>query len=489
MAMAEPTQEPSIEWSDVQGMVLRGYGKHPYSAILLMRIDDGAGARAWLQDLANRVTTALEAHHRSTDVALNVAFTRSGLERLGFSSQQLATFPTSFLEGMASATRARILGDEQDSAPAHWAWGSPTTAVDAILLIFAKTREAVDATVKAEQGAFRGVSVTYGPVETQLWPDEKEHFGFRDGVSQPIIEGSPTRPNARPPAADAPFSPSNVIKAGEFLLGYNNEYGVLPDPLNLPIESDPHGLLATVELPQGVTQPDLGRNGTYLVVRQVAQDVPKLWNYLDEMTKDTSGQTSAGERDRLGAKLIGRWPGGAPVALSPDHDDPELAEQNEFVYKAIDPEGFGCPFGAHTRRANPRDGLGDDPGEALKLTKRHRIIRRGRSYGPRANDPLDRTDTRERGLIFICINANIERQFEFIQQTWINNPTFNGLYGERDPIFGNSGATSTGTMTIPRHPVRRVLHGLGGFVTVRGGAYFFLPGIRALRFLGSPQGA
>ena len=85
--------------------------------------------------------------------------------------------------------------------------------------------------------------------------------------------------------------------------------------------------------------------------------------------------------------------------------------------------------------------------------------------------------------MFMCINANIERQFEFVQQTWINNPSFNGLYDERDPIFGNSGSQTTGTMTIPRDPVRRSLSGLGGFVTVRGGAYFFLPSIKALRYL------
>ena len=279
-----------------------------------------------------------------------------------------------------------------------------------------------------------------------------------------------------------------MIKAGEFLLGYINEYGVLPDPLNIPVVTDPNRLLATVKLPNGVTEPDLGRNGTYLVVRQVAQDVAKLWTYLDEATKDASGQSSERERNKLGAKLVGRWPGGASIVLSPDSDEPDLAKQNEFLYKAVDPDGFGCPFGAHTRRANPRDTLGDDPVEALKLTKGHRIIRRARSYGPRVYDALDKTDTRDRGLMFMCINANIERQFEFVQQTWINNPSFNGLYDERDPIFGKSGAAPTGSMTIPRRPVRRMLQGLGGFVTVRGGAYFFMPGIKALHYLASMLG-
>ena len=107
---------------------------------------------------------------------------------------------------------------------------------------------------------------------------------------------------------------------------------------------------------------------------------------------------------------------------------------------------------------------------------------------PVCTTPLDKTDTRDRGLMFMCINANIERQFEFVQQTWINNPSFNGLYDERDPIFGKSGAAPTGSMTIPRRPVRRMLQGLGGFVTVRGGAYFFMPGIKALHYLASMLG-
>ncbi len=169
------------------------------------------------------------------------------------------------------------------------------------------------------------------------------------------------------------------------------------------------------------------------------------------------------------------------MTLTPERDDPKQSEANDFLYQTNDAKGFGCPYGAHIRRTNPRDTLGDDPVEAVKLTKRHRLIRRGRSYGPRAENPLDLNDKQERGLLFMCVNANIERQFEFVQQTWINNPSFNGLYDERDPIFGHSGTETTGSMTIPRQPARLRLSGLGGFVTIRGGAYFFLPSIKALR--------
>jgi Dyp-type peroxidase family len=282
---------------------------------------------------------------------------------------------------------------------------------------------------------------------------------------------------------DGDYSPWNVIKAGEFLLGYLNEYNVLPDPLNLPIASDPNHVLQTVIMPDGVVAPDLGRNGSYLVVRQIAQHVGQLWSYLDRATKDASGASNVYEREKLGAKLIGRWTSGAPVATTPDKDTPARSEENEFLYREIDPDGFRCPSSAHIRRANPRDTLGDDPAEALKLSKRHRLIRRGRSFGPRLTDKLDLTDDHQRGLLFMAVNANIERQFEFVQQTWINGTSFNGLYDERDAIFGNFDGQKAGSMTIPCHPLRRKLHGLGGFVTVLGGAYFFLPSIRAMRYL------
>jgi Dyp-type peroxidase family len=474
-----------INWEDVQGMVLRGYGKHPYSTNLLLQVDDAPAARAWLAKIASRITTAEHARAQGNGCYLNVAFTRSGLAKLGLPATVLSTFPTAFFEGMASKNRSRILGDGEDSSPESWTWGGPEKEVDAIFMIFAKDSATLDQAVKGEQAAMTGLSVKFDRVDTRLWEDRKDHFGFRDGISQPVIEGSPpgTR-GAASPAADSQYGAANVIKAGEFVLGYLNEYGVLPDPVNLPAGTSP-GAFPAVKMDEGPSAgaPDLGHNGTYLVVRQVAQWVPLLWNYLDAATKDAAGQSRPAERVKLGSKLVGRWPSGTPMALAPDQDDPGRAKDNDFLYNNTDPSGLGCPFGSHIRRGNPRDTLGEDPVEAIKLTKRHRLIRRGRTYGPRATDPLDLNDKQERGLMFMVINANIERQFEFVQQTWINNPSFHGLYDERDPIFGSSGTQAAGSMTIPREPVRRRLTGLGGFVTVRGGAYFFLPSIKALHYL------
>ena len=203
--------------------------------------------------------------------------------------------------------------------------------------------------------------------------------------------------------------------------------------------------------------------------------------------------------------------------------DPETVWENQFTYES-DPEGTACPFGAHIRRANPRNA--DLPSDARRLLRRivrvlgfgsrgprddllsstrfHRILRRGREYGPRilvddilggasrdgdgAERGMSETELNaERGLRFICLNANISRQFEFIQTAWIENPKFDGL-DERDPLLGGRGPTSTGlatdTFAQPQDSgLNRRITGLADFITVRGGAYFFMPGISAIRYI------
>jgi Dyp-type peroxidase family len=429
--MSAPASGQKVEWHDVQGLVLRGYGKHPYSANLLLQIDDSALVRKWLLSVSHRVTTSERAKNEIDHCYFNLAFTRSGLEKLELMQDWLAVFPASFLEGMDSENRSRILGDEKQSDPQNWEWGGPKTGVDVLVMIFGKDEDTLNHAIAAEQANLKGLSVK-NDIRSQLWPDEKEHFGFHDGISQPVIESSP------PPShhqqnnhADGEYAPHNVIKAGEFVLGYKNEYGVLADPLNLPIDADPRQILFTVPMRDGSIAPDLGRNGTFLIVRQIRQHVAEFRSYLEQV-----GQTVQ-EREQIAAKIIGRWKSGAPLVTSPDKDDPNRCEQNEFLYHAIDPDGMRCPFGAHVRRANPRDMLGNDPKDGLTILKRHRLIRRGRSYGPRLADELDDKDDNEledkadRGLLFMAINANIERQFEFIQQTWLRGVSFGGLFASK----------------------------------------------------------
>jgi deferrochelatase/peroxidase EfeB len=184
--------------------------------------------------------------------------------------------------------------------------------------------------------------------------------------------------------------------------------------------------------------------------------------------------------------MVGRWPSGAPLTLAPDADTPKLFDANDFGYHADDPDGLHCPVASHVRRSNPRDSLDPKPGTAksYELNKRHRLLRRGRAYGPpmSIDEALAGGDGEERGLFFACVVGNISRQFEFVQHTWVNNGHFGGAYGEIDPVVaipGEGGAT----FSIPGSPVRERLTGLPAFVTVRGGGYFFMPGIRAIRYL------
>ena len=193
----------------------------------------------------------------------------------------------------------------------------------------------------------------------------------------------------------------------------------------------------------------------------------------------------------LASKMVGRWPGGAPLVEAPLADDPALADSNGFGYHRQDADGLRCPIGAHVRRTNPRDSLAPNPGteDSLEINRRHRLLRRGRAYGSplapsmKAEDVLATGDDgAERGIHFMCLGANIQRQFEFVQSNWVNNPKFDGLYAETDPLIG-SRPPGVDSFTCPAEPVRKRYHGLDRFVEVRGGGYFFMPSRAALAYL------
>jgi Dyp-type peroxidase family len=284
-----------------------------------------------------------------------------------------------------------------------------------------------------------------------------------------------------------------TVKTGEIILGYPNEYGKLTERPLVAASADPGALLQDAAGPSEAGMRDLGLNGTYLVFRQLAQDVRGFWKFLEAATRDEPGGSTREARVRLASKMVGRWPSGAPLALTPEVDRPELRANNDFLYYAADPRGVRCPLGAHIRRTNPRDSLSPQPGtpRSTAVNKRHQILRRGRSYGAPV-DPSMEPDallsgggSGPRGLHFICVNANISRQFELVQQTWVNNPKFNGLYEDLDPLIGSRGGGPVGSacFTVPADPLRQRVRGLPTFVTVRGGGYFFLPSLRALRYI------
>jgi Dyp-type peroxidase family len=450
---------------DIQGLLASGYGHLHHARFVLLRIDDAAPAAAWLSRVAGEVTTS---QGRSEGSAVNVAIAPSGLAELGV-PPAFAGFSDRFLDGMTAPHRSRALGDVSENAPEHWGWGGPKSPrVDILLLLYAATGRELQALEQRLVGTPEpdGLSAV-GALETR-WSD-REHFGFRDGIAQPFVDGM------------RDGSPDDRIAPGEFILGHRNQYGDFTGRPLIERRADPAGLLPVDE---DTGRADLGRNGSYVVLRTLSQDVRAFWQFVMQASNGNGAGRAAGTR--LAAQLVGRWPDGEPLALAPDSPDDASGAVDAFRYFDIDPHGLRCPLGAHIRRTHPRDTLDPEPGSerSVGLDKQHRLLRRGRTYGEpvTAAAALQGSEADgERGLHFMCLCGNIARQFEFIQHTWVNSPKFNGLYQDADPLIGPAGRT----FTVQAQPVRRKVTGMPSFVTVRGGGYFFLPGITALHYLAS----
>lgn len=496
-----------LERKDMQGFVVTSYSHLSCAAYVMLRIVDPAAARAWLGTLADEVVPA-ERERRAETRVVNVALTYRGLASLGLDDDSRATFPVAFKEGIASKRRARILGDSGQDAPELWDWGGPSPPelereIDLVQLIFAPDEASLEAQVEQREAQRTGVGGTREIVRLTAGrqEDTREHFGFADGVAQPDFEEDRRAARAeRRRAASGMAQNPTFLNPGEVVLGYKDSYDKFPPTPTVARERDPGGLLrdAPASGPSAGRR-DLGRNGTYVVFRQLAQHPAEFWQFLDGATRRPDGSSDVEAQLRLAAKMVGRWPSGAPLGKHSDRDphlgSPTLSKDDAFRYAEDgDADGFGCPIGAHIRRANPRDSLPPDPKTALASADRHRLVRRGRLYGTRLDPPwVDLYNMRqpnpppaddERGLFFICLNTDLERQFEFVQQTWVNNAVFAGLYDERDPLIGSRDDDAE-RMTIQAEPLRRRVAGLGRFVTVRGGAYFFLPGVSTLRYFAS----
>lgn len=472
----------AIEFDDIQGLVVRGYGSLPAACYLLLQITDPRKALPWLRDLAGQITYA---NNRPDRQAINVAVTYHGLASLRIDQTILEGFSDEFRSGMTTPHKRRILGDDGDSAPEYWQWGGPATPqVHLLLLCYARDDHVLNALYNELQTGIASHGLTQiARLGTEPLPDFKEHFGFRDSIGQPYVAEFDRHDKRRP----------HPVPLGEILLGYRNGYDRYTQRPLVDASQDPDSQLATD--PEGSVQHDLGLNGTYLVFRQLAQDVPGFWRTLKHQAEETDHESA--DAVRLAAKLVGRWPSGTALVQAPDQDDPTVSDKDEFQYHATDAEGLKCPLGAHIRRTHPRDSLAPEPGskKSIAFSNRHRLLRRGRVYGKPFDDSLDpaiflenldREDAPvDRGLHFICLGANVGRQFEFVQHTWANNPNFNGLYRDPDPIIGNRHAHGLpqDRFTIQRRPARCQLQGLPSFVQTRGGGYFFLPSRRALAFL------
>lgn len=440
-----------------------------------------------------------------------LAFTSSGLERAGLSDESgLQDLPAPFRLTMAG--RAATLGDDPDALP-NWRFSDHperSDAAQAVLLLYGHESEPdplthgqlVDGHVDL-LNYYMGSVCHRVPCTALDGRLDLEHFGFRDGISQPVIRGT------RRAAHDVPDR--DMVPAGEFLLGYRNMQGFVSPPIAIGPEYDPACDLSTAAAADSNRYPhfgsrgaaveprDFGRNGCFLAVRQLDQDVKGFWNEIESVADSLSGDyRSIAEvtgavlsPDWLAAKVIGRWKDGSPMVGYADRAgeiEPGGSAPNDFAYGVDDSRGLACPLGSHIRRANPRDSQEPGDPDEQRITNRHRLLRRGRSYAYEADG--DGAGTRT-GLLFMALCADLERQFEFVQRSWLNATSFHGLVDERDPLLGGAaprtpGGAATdeeGGFTIPTAagPVR--IPALKSAVKLRGGGYFFLPSRSALAFL------
>lgn len=486
----------ALEDDDIQGLVRFGYRKLTQASFLLMRVRDAASARAWLAGCP--VTSARE-QSPPPRKALQVAISSSGMRALGIAEDIVQGFSREFLAGMSSdESRSRRLGDLGLNAPGQWQWGGrPQSVPHLVLMLYAWPGEldAWEQQVLGECGA--GLELTARLDTSDM--DGVEPFGFVDGISQPSLDWQRKRPVRDEDVLDY----SNLSCLGEYLLGYPNEYGEYTDRPLLQGERDPDGSLPRAEEDPALA--DLGRNGSYLVLRQLHQDVGGFWRFVH-----AAAGGDAARREQLAAAMVGRSRDGIALvdglgAVIEGERDPV----NSFTYES-DPLGERCPIGAHIRRSNPRNADLPPGGQGLvsrlvrtlgfdaqalaqdhvSSTRFHRLLRRGREYGEGLSieQALAGESGGGTGIHFICLGANIARQFEFVQGAWVAGTHFGGLHGESDPLLGNrlpgpDGAACDGFSMPADGGCDFRLTGLPQFVRVVGGAYFFLPGIRALRFI------
>lgn len=492
----------AIDHGDIQGLLRFGFGDMTEACFYLLRVQDRAATRAWVRSAP--VTTAAKTE-RKPETAMQVAFSWAGLQAMGIPRTAADGLSVEFMSGMAGEeSRSRRLGDVGASDPSRWAWGGSDSVPHVLVMLYANPgrleswRQAIRGAAWAP--AFRELACL---TTSQL--DGIEPFGFEDGISQPSIDWDQTRTTG---GDEVRFG--NLVAPGEFVLGYPNEYGKYTERPLVAASDDPQSILPVAEGDSG--RRDFGLNGTYLVFRDLQQDVRGFWRFLDAQA---SGDRNV--RRQLGAGMVGRTMDGKPLMPPVAYEIPGIeakdAASNRFTYDA-DAAGARCPIGAHIRRANPRTGdypagttgllsrllrllgfggnvLEDD---LIASTRFHRILRRGREYGEglSPDDALQPGPPggEDRGLRFICLNANIARQFEFVQNAWVMGTKFAGLTEESDPLLGSRapvrGCPATDAFSIPRGGgLARRLTGLPQFVTVRGGGYFFLPSLRALRYLAS----
>lgn len=532
-----------LDLLDIQGNVIRAYGRFgfPVARYVFLNIKNDGIGRDFVGEITKKVTTSVEWGKKDNgkiekpDWTVNIAFTYQGMKELGIPRSSLVGFSPEFVSGMKE--RKDILGDDGVSSPEYWdpIWQGNRETRDKDVHIFialnaqygkdlnfleqsykwllSVVQQHKDGVVilgghRGDDGALMDYQDAKIILDEKGMPTANEHFGYRDGISDPVFEGVPYDAdliNGRgKQMEDGSWAP---LATGEFLLGHIDEakeYPPAPDPILL------------------------SRNGTYMVYRKLHENVGTFESYLEE-----HGKKFAGGKELLAAKFVGRWrDNGAPLVKAKDAEEKakfdaeynsavknwevakeenNLAEEkkyemeidkllSDFTYDD-DMSGAKCPFSSHIRRINPRASLEmiSDPKKTgtLKISKnafdtpgalsnRRRLLRRGLPYG----QVKDRTsDKGNHGIIIMMVNADINRQFEFVQQQWINYGNDFRAGSDKEIILGNHSANEK----FPSKAVLQVdpnsddapyiLSKIPRFVETRGGDYFFIPSMSALRMI------
>ena len=458
----------SEQLDDIQGMLGTGYGWLYSSRFWLLRIRDGRenDARKWLagfvrDGLVVSVADVRKSRTHPVEKAVAIAFSYSGIVKLGCKETEAHPFPSPFQSGMGSELRELLLRDR----PRKWRWsdvdGTDCVPVHVLIAEWA-TRDAEPLVSDIDKEVFGIIKIDNDPYAFQKGKGDtkeklREAFGFRDGLAQPVIRGLREDQGAALKQAireAGPLYDDRVVAPGEFILGYRNEYDELTYCPNV------EGWTGDARHTDG----RFGLNGSYMAVRQIEQNVKAFEDF----------RTAKGQA--ICEKLMGRQKTGLPLSWkgAPNASVSD-SKADAFRFRVDDANGFDCPKGAHIRRVNPRDSLGVDVKSSIKSTKLHRLLRRGRPYVEKIENEAPR-----KGIFFIACNADLERQFEFIHQRWVRNPRFGCLHDQDDPVVGSS--TSPKTFSIPGLASGEEIS-LEAFTQTLGGGYFFLPGIKALRFI------
>jgi Dyp-type peroxidase family len=532
------TMEPVLQVQDIQGNSLGGFHKD-YQMLVFLKMDNVAVAKRWIAQVEPLIATAAEVIQFNRlfkemkqrygyegmvkATFMNIGFTFDGLKKLTPDADQFTD--ESFKAGLHN--RAASLGDPVDpSAPGHpsnWLIGGPNNVPDVVLIIASDDRKELDARVKAVVASLpEGLTLMFKQRGESL-PGElagHEHFGFKDGVSQPGIRGRvSTAANDFLTEREDPIHNPNqgrkgqdLLHPGEFIFGYATQVGE-PDPNQDGLNINP-GEKASAG-------PAWADNGSYLVFRRLRQDVKGFHAFLKATAAKLSAENPAFagiSADKVGAKIVGRWKSGAPILNSPDQDNPELANSVDFEFEEADAKGVVCPLAAHIRKTYPRDTerlIGGQPLINESATQKRRLLRRGIPYGKpvstgcpmrllrnpmellrrAVNGLLAKVEDQDRGLLFLAYQTSIEGQFEFVSSVWVNNANFppadeqhpSDDVAGHDAILGQSEDPNTRNREMvfqAENPAQNAkIPLMTDWVIPTGGAYLFTPSISALKML------